>query len=250
MKTTVNSVKLIVNLSPSGLHARPCALVVSLLLECFREHEIVAVRKLPETGEMAEVNAKSVMGLVSLAVGPGEEFDLISPMPDGQWKVLVSILTSFFYGRAGEGDDGYGALVKILKQECGLGRKPVRAALIEKKLNAVNPSIIEGKWFSRVPEAEPESPTAPEASEERSQEAFERVISAAGAESNIRMSVLTDCLPPLDDEETDAEPREVYPSDVFLSFASGDRDIADTVCAFLEDQGMRCRMAPRDVPSV
>ncbi|MBR0673946.1 toll/interleukin-1 receptor domain-containing protein, partial [Neoroseomonas soli] len=39
------------------------------------------------------------------------------------------------------------------------------------------------------------------------------------------------------------------PHDVFLSYASADRAAADAVCAALEVRGIRCWMAPRDVPA-
>src|SRR6202051_1060729 len=35
--------------------------------------------------------------------------------------------------------------------------------------------------------------------------------------------------------------------DVFVSYASGDKTVADAVCATLESHGIRCWMAPRDV---
>ena len=35
--------------------------------------------------------------------------------------------------------------------------------------------------------------------------------------------------------------------DVFVSYASGDKTVADSVCATLESHGVRCWMAPRDV---
>ncbi len=35
--------------------------------------------------------------------------------------------------------------------------------------------------------------------------------------------------------------------DVFVSYASGDKTVADAVCAMLESQGVRCWIAPRDV---
>lgn len=39
------------------------------------------------------------------------------------------------------------------------------------------------------------------------------------------------------------------PHDVFLSYASPDRAAADAVCAALEARGIRCWIAPRDVPA-
>ncbi|WP_244457038.1 toll/interleukin-1 receptor domain-containing protein [Roseomonas fluvialis] len=39
------------------------------------------------------------------------------------------------------------------------------------------------------------------------------------------------------------------PHDVFLSYASADRAAADAVCAALEARGIRCWIAPRDVPA-
>ncbi|MBW6401871.1 toll/interleukin-1 receptor domain-containing protein, partial [Roseomonas sp. HJA6] len=39
------------------------------------------------------------------------------------------------------------------------------------------------------------------------------------------------------------------PHDVFLSYASPDRAAADAVCAALESRGIRCWIAPRDVPA-
>ncbi|WP_230169333.1 toll/interleukin-1 receptor domain-containing protein [Roseomonas sp. CECT 9278] len=39
------------------------------------------------------------------------------------------------------------------------------------------------------------------------------------------------------------------PHDVFLSYASADRAAADAVCAALETRGIRCWIAPRDVPA-
>jgi hypothetical protein len=36
-------------------------------------------------------------------------------------------------------------------------------------------------------------------------------------------------------------------SDVFVSYCSSDKPVADAVCAALEQQGIRCWMAPRDV---
>ena len=35
--------------------------------------------------------------------------------------------------------------------------------------------------------------------------------------------------------------------DVFISYASGDKAVADAVCASLESHGVRCWIAPRDV---
>ena len=35
--------------------------------------------------------------------------------------------------------------------------------------------------------------------------------------------------------------------DVFISYASGDKPVADAVCATLESHGIRCWIAPRDV---
>src|SRR5450631_4023487 len=35
--------------------------------------------------------------------------------------------------------------------------------------------------------------------------------------------------------------------DVFISYASGDKQVADAVCATLESHGIRCWIAPRDV---
>ena len=35
---------------------------------------------------------------------------------------------------------------------------------------------------------------------------------------------------------------------VFISYAGEDKDQADRVCAFLEDRGIRCWIAPRDIP--
>src|ERR1700688_982920 len=35
--------------------------------------------------------------------------------------------------------------------------------------------------------------------------------------------------------------------DVFISYASGDKPVADAVCAMLESHGIRCWIAPRDV---
>lgn len=39
------------------------------------------------------------------------------------------------------------------------------------------------------------------------------------------------------------------PHDVFLSYASTDRPAADAICAALEARGIRCWIAPRDVPA-
>jgi hypothetical protein len=44
-------------------------------------------------------------------------------------------------------------------------------------------------------------------------------------------------------------PEDAMPHDVFLSYASTDRAAADAVCAALEARGIRCWMAPRDVPA-
>ncbi len=35
--------------------------------------------------------------------------------------------------------------------------------------------------------------------------------------------------------------------DVFVSYASGDKPVADAVCVTLESNGIRCWIAPRDV---
>ena len=35
--------------------------------------------------------------------------------------------------------------------------------------------------------------------------------------------------------------------DVFISHATGDRQVADTVCQYLERHGMQCWIAPRDI---
>jgi hypothetical protein len=37
------------------------------------------------------------------------------------------------------------------------------------------------------------------------------------------------------------------PHDIFISYSSKDRNIADSICAKLEEQGIRCWMAPRDI---
>ncbi|HYB32955.1 MAG TPA: TIR domain-containing protein [Steroidobacteraceae bacterium] len=39
------------------------------------------------------------------------------------------------------------------------------------------------------------------------------------------------------------------PRDVFMSYASGDRPIAEALAGYLEQHGIRCWMAPRDVPA-
>ncbi len=44
-------------------------------------------------------------------------------------------------------------------------------------------------------------------------------------------------------------PDDAMPHDVFLSYASPDRAAADAVCAALEARGIRCWIAPRDVPA-
>ncbi len=44
-------------------------------------------------------------------------------------------------------------------------------------------------------------------------------------------------------------PDDLMPHDVFLSYASSDRAAADAVCAALEARGIRCWIAPRDVPA-
>ena len=44
-------------------------------------------------------------------------------------------------------------------------------------------------------------------------------------------------------------PEDAMPHDVFLSYASADRAAADAVCAALETRGIRCWVAPRDVPA-
>lgn len=44
-------------------------------------------------------------------------------------------------------------------------------------------------------------------------------------------------------------PEDAMPHDVFLSYASADRPAADAVCAALETRGIRCWIAPRDVPA-
>jgi len=44
-------------------------------------------------------------------------------------------------------------------------------------------------------------------------------------------------------------PEHAMPHDVFLSYASTDRAAADAVCAALEARGIRCWIAPRDVPA-
>ena len=44
-------------------------------------------------------------------------------------------------------------------------------------------------------------------------------------------------------------PEDAMPHDVFLSYASTDRAAADAVCAALEARGIRCWIAPRDVPA-
>ena len=44
-------------------------------------------------------------------------------------------------------------------------------------------------------------------------------------------------------------PDDAMPHDVFLSYASADRAAADAVCAALEARGIRCWIAPRDVPA-
>jgi hypothetical protein len=44
-------------------------------------------------------------------------------------------------------------------------------------------------------------------------------------------------------------PDDPMPHDVFLSYASSDRAAADAVCAALEARGIRCWIAPRDVPA-
>ncbi len=36
------------------------------------------------------------------------------------------------------------------------------------------------------------------------------------------------------------------PPDVFISYASGDKTVADQACATLEGRGIRCWIAPRD----
>lgn len=35
--------------------------------------------------------------------------------------------------------------------------------------------------------------------------------------------------------------------DVFISYASSDKPVADAVCAALEQRGIRCWIAPRDI---
>ena len=37
------------------------------------------------------------------------------------------------------------------------------------------------------------------------------------------------------------------PHDVFISYASNDKPVADAACAVLERRGIRCSIAPRDV---
>jgi hypothetical protein len=39
------------------------------------------------------------------------------------------------------------------------------------------------------------------------------------------------------------------PKDVFLSYSSSDKAAAETVLAGLEGQGIRCWIAPRDIPA-
>ncbi|HQL96193.1 MAG TPA: toll/interleukin-1 receptor domain-containing protein, partial [Candidatus Hydrogenedentes bacterium] len=36
--------------------------------------------------------------------------------------------------------------------------------------------------------------------------------------------------------------------DVFISYATPDKTTADTICHFLEAEGVRCWIAPRDIP--
>ena len=38
------------------------------------------------------------------------------------------------------------------------------------------------------------------------------------------------------------------PHDVFISYANEDKSIADAICVRLESRGIRCWIAPRDIP--
>ena len=45
------------------------------------------------------------------------------------------------------------------------------------------------------------------------------------------------------------EGRRVQDYDVFISYANQDKNVADAICAALEQNGIRCWIAPRDVPA-
>ncbi len=101
---------------PYGLHCRPSAYICLIGNLFFGKWEIVAIR--PST--KGEVNAKSIMGLMTICVPTGEDVEFLSLMPDDEWQQYTAALGLLFYTlseKAHEFRDGeYGPVERTLKQ--------------------------------------------------------------------------------------------------------------------------------------
>ncbi len=79
----------------SGLHARPAALFVRL---AGRHRSAIRVRNVDRGG--AAVDAKSILGVMSIGVGPGHRIELVADGPDED--TAIETLREFIASGAGE----------------------------------------------------------------------------------------------------------------------------------------------------
>lgn len=97
--------------NPWGLHARPSAFLSQVANTCAKDWEVVA------SCRGKEVNAKSIMGLMMLAAGPGSEIELLSLMPEEQWLQFTASLEALFYVIDHKGDkaNAYEPVERVIK---------------------------------------------------------------------------------------------------------------------------------------
>ena len=78
--------------NPWGLHARPCAFIVSIAVTCGREFEVVAV-----SARGTEADAKSVVNFDAVRADYGSELEFMSLMPTERWTHFTGSLESLFF---------------------------------------------------------------------------------------------------------------------------------------------------------
>lgn len=95
-----------------GLHARPCAYLATIGSNCFAEWDIVAI----SLKDGREVDAKSILGLLSLAVARGEEIEFLSLMPTEMRNAYVDTISHLFFDAHDQNKhEAYEALERLLE---------------------------------------------------------------------------------------------------------------------------------------
>jgi phosphotransferase system HPr (HPr) family protein len=135
--------------NPMGLHARACALIVSAVQMCARGWEVVASVR----GQ--EHDASSIIGVMSLAAACGTEIELLSLMPDEQWRDFTHTLESLFYVTQGTShrEFNYEPCQDVLREL--LRRDQVSCQLVHDELSKLSPHYDCGPFFERVGAAAP-----------------------------------------------------------------------------------------------